>query len=177
MKVLEIDLQSLPPGASALETAVPAADLDLAHEQFEFTDPIRVELDIAKGEKEIVFDCTVLAPAQVACSRCLNEFEDTVEVPFRLICHRVDADSPMLGGEEEEGIRFIPYSATSVPLAGEVRTMLILALPINPVCREDCRGLCPQCGSDLNAGPCGCAGSVADPRWRALEQLRGKENG
>src|SRR6266516_1144628 len=63
--------------------------------------------------------------------------------------------------------------ATEIDLAPAVREELLLAVPRFLQCREDCRGLCPRCGQDLNAGPCGCAPG-ADPRWQALESLKGK---
>lgn len=173
MKVLELDLHSLPLGRSALETEVGPADLELAEEQFEFNRPVRVLLDMDKGEEEVVIKGTVMAPADVECSRCLKRYADTVTVPFSLVVHRVDADSPMLrDGVDEEGIVFVPRSATSVPLRDEVRSALILALPISPVCRPECRGLCPACGSDLNEADCGCVPASADPRWAALDSLR-----
>src|SRR5262245_5868111 len=176
MKVLEIDLLSLPSGRSALETEVSPAELDLAEEQYRFAEPVSLLLDVDKGDEEIVLRGTVAAPATVECSRCLAGFEDTVTVPFSLIVHRVDADSPMLrDGMDEEGIRFVSRSATSVELRDEVRSTLILALPISPICREDCRGLCPACGNDLNERECGCVRTEADPRWSALDALRNKQ--
>jgi uncharacterized protein len=47
-----------------------------------------------------------------------------------------------------------------------------MAVPMKPLCREDCRGLCPTCGEDLNVTACGCAAEAADPRWEALRLLR-----
>jgi uncharacterized protein len=62
-------------------------------------------------------------------------------------------------------------------LAVDLEPMILdtvgLALPLNPLCREDCKGLCPTCGSDLNQGLCDCAEPV-DGRWSALDELRGK---
>ena len=52
-----------------------------------------------------------------------------------------------------------------------------LNLPTHPLCREDCRGLCPRCGANLNDGPCGCAEPPGDPRWAALAGLRDKMPG
>ena len=51
-----------------------------------------------------------------------------------------------------------------------------LNVPMKPLCRVDCAGLCPRCGVNLNSGPCGCAGEQIDPRWKALEALREKKN-
>jgi uncharacterized protein len=53
-----------------------------------------------------------------------------------------------------------------------LRDAVTLALPLRPLCREDCKGLCARCGNDLNAGPCDCGGDDIDPRWEALAALR-----
>jgi len=63
--------------------------------------------------------------------------------------------------------------ATQIDLRPAVREELLLAVPQWVVCREDCRGLCPRCGKDLNAGPCGCP-PAGDPRWQALAASKGK---
>jgi len=63
--------------------------------------------------------------------------------------------------------------ATQIDLRPALREELLLAVPQWVVCREDCRGLCPRCGKDLNAGPCGCP-PAADPRWQPLAALKGK---
>src|SRR5256886_5465599 len=63
--------------------------------------------------------------------------------------------------------------ATQIDLRPAVREELLLAAPQWVVCREDCRGLCPRCGKDLNAGPCGCP-PAGDPRWQALAAFQGK---
>ena len=52
-----------------------------------------------------------------------------------------------------------------------------LSLPMKPLCREDCQGLCPQCGQDLNEGRCGCVRERVDPRWAALAMLKEPRNG
>jgi uncharacterized protein len=54
-----------------------------------------------------------------------------------------------------------------------VREGLLLAVPLSPLCREDCPGFCPQCGADLSETQCGCVTTDSDPRWSALENLKG----
>jgi len=66
----------------------------------------------------------------------------------------------------------LPPRAIEIDLRPAVREELALAVPAYVVCREDCRGLCPQCGNDLNAGP--CCDPAPDPRWRALADLKSK---
>ncbi len=99
------------------------------------------------------------------CRRCLVP----VDVPL----------SQSLGlvfvGEEDatrdDDCYVVPRRATTLDLAHAVREELVLAVPQFVECRQDCRGLCPRCGADLNAGPCGCQRET-DPRWEALTKLR-----
>jgi uncharacterized protein len=65
-----------------------------------------------------------------------------------------------------------PLGHDRVDLEPLARESLILDLPLVPLCREDCRGLCPTCGKDLNEGHCGCLPAAADVRWAALDVLR-----
>jgi len=59
-----------------------------------------------------------------------------------------------------------------VSVAPIVEERIQIALPMKPLCREDCRGLCPQCGADRNVSPCSCVVEFIDPRWRALQVLK-----
>jgi len=67
----------------------------------------------------------------------------------------------------------VAADATEIDVTPAVREELVLAAPRYVVCRDDCRGLCPQCGKDLNAGPCGCA-PVTEARWQPLQALKEK---
>ena len=101
------------------------------------------------------------------CRRCLTP-----------VAVEVTADADALFTQEREALddpdayRLAP-DATEIDLAPAVREELLLAVPRFLLCREDCRGLCPRCGRDLNAGPCGCAPD-ADPRWQSLQSLQGQ---
>src|SRR5256886_1162667 len=68
----------------------------------------------------------------------------------------------------------LPPEATVIDLTPAVREELLLAVPQYLECRPECRGLCPRCGQDLNAGPCGCAPATVDLRWATLAALKGK---
>jgi uncharacterized protein len=101
------------------------------------------------------------------CRRCL----EPVQVP-------VEAEIAALFTQDPDAVDDpdsypLPADATEVDVTPAVREELILAAPRYVVCRDDCRGLCPTCGHDLNAGPCGCA-PATDLRWKALAALKGK---
>ena len=76
------------------------------------------------------------------------------------------------GAEAEIGY----YQGEGLLLEDALREQVLLALPLKVICREDCKGLCPHCGANLNDGQCSCADDVDDPRWTALKDLRSKLN-
>lgn len=95
------------------------------------------------------------------CRRCLRPVHGDLRVGFQELfeAHPRDGETYRLGHD------FVDLE----PLAREALT---LDLPLAPLCDEDCRGLCPTCGADRNAGDCDCPPAGADPRWAALDALR-----
>ena len=67
------------------------------------------------------------------------------------------------------------YQGKEIDLSPAVREQILLSVPAAPLCGEDCKGLCPKCGKDLNEGDCGCDRSVIDPRWAALKGIQLKK--
>ncbi|SRR5258705_1790166 len=121
----------------------------------------------ATGEGRFYWHGSLRTVVTGECRRCLTAVTTPVTT---------DADALFTqDGEAREDPDAYPLApdATEIDLAPAVRQELLLAVPRFLLCREDCRGLCPQCGKDLNAGPCGCA-PITDLRWQALESLKGK---
>ena len=73
---------------------------------------------------------------------------------------------------EEDDLETSYYADDQIDLNEMMREQFYLALPMKPLCREDCKGLCPQCGTNLNTGTCDCAPVWEDPRLAALKQLK-----
>ncbi len=120
-----------------------------------------------------------LAPVDVLCSRCLELFETPVSVQFDEE-YVLDHD-PVTGRRVEvEADDFRIDRQRHLDLSEAVRQYEESALPLRPLCRTDCRGLCPNCGHNLNTGPCGCAAAANDDRWSTLSALQkrlGTEDG
>ena len=95
------------------------------------------------------------------CRRCLQPVQGTLKADVQELFEA----NPREGETYRLGHDFIDLE----PLAREA---LVLDLPLAPLCREDCRGLCPTCGADLNLGDCDCPPAEVDPRWAALDVLR-----
>ncbi len=105
------------------------------------------------------------------CSRCLTPFEQELEATFEAQCdirtfHLLAEGLTVEEGEEVTAI----FDANSADLWELSRQALVVNLPMRPLCRPECKGLCPQCGANLNETQCGCS-LPADPRWAPLEAL------
>jgi uncharacterized protein len=138
-------------------------DLRLELEQVD--GPVRGNL-LLEGVSEGVYATGTLEwKATMSCARCLEEFSDDFEAKASgMFALHPDEDSYPIA---EQG------DLDPEPL---VRDTVLLAMPFAPLCREDCRGLCMRCGSNLNEGACGCAEPAIDPRWTGLEAFVEPEN-
>jgi uncharacterized metal-binding protein YceD (DUF177 family) len=114
----------------------------------------------------------------VACSRCVGEVRLPIEEKLRVTFMPpgempAEDDEPSEEGPEvrEEDLDVFPFDGEKLDLEPLFREQFILAIPFAPLCREDCKGLCPQCGTDLNTGTCACEKPI-DPRLAALKGLK-----
>ncbi|MCI6228204.1 MAG: DUF177 domain-containing protein [Firmicutes bacterium] len=98
------------------------------------------------------------------CDRCASPFDREIRFPIHAVLVTELAD------EENEDEWVFPLEGDSADLDDIVRTVFVLNLDSKLLCKEDCRGLCPRCGKNLNDGPCNCQKEL-DPRFAALKQL------
>lgn len=107
------------------------------------------------------------------CSRCLEVFAARVDAPVdvRVVPRPATADSVELGADDLD-VDF--YQNDELDVVRVLETETTLALPMKPLCRDDCRGLCPVCGGNRNAEACACRAESTDPRWAALRGLAGR---
>jgi uncharacterized protein len=119
----------------------------------------------ATGEGRFYWHGTLTTAVAGQCRRCLAP----VTVPVAADIGALFTQDP--DALEDPDAYPLTAAATEVDLMPAIREELILTVLRYVLCREDCRGLCPRCGQDLNAGPCGCA-PATDPRWRAFESLK-----
>jgi uncharacterized protein len=104
------------------------------------------------------------------CRRCLSD----LEVPVQEDVHLIYADADDAEADDVDVFHVDPR-ADDVDLRPAIREQWLLAVPAFPQCREDCKGLCPTCGADLNLGACSCA-STTDSRWDALRAVRDRQS-
>ncbi len=129
--------------------------------------------DLSREAEGIAFTGDIETATTLTCSRCLESFELPLELHFSLLY----TTSPEgLGKKEsrvdEESVTRTHYDGVRVDLGALLAEQIYLGLPLKPLCRNECRGLCPRCGANLNQGDCGCREERADdPRLRILKTL------
>jgi uncharacterized protein len=132
-----------------------------------------------RGPRDIVADIRLKGQFagnfEVPCARCVEPVEIPISAEFDLIFRPAgaDAEAPersITAPETEIGY----YEKDSLWLEDVLREQVLLSLPARTLCKPDCRGLCPRCGTNRNIQPCTCEEGPSDPRWEALAGLRGR---
>lgn len=154
---MEIDLRTLAQGESRIEADVTGESVGLGPDDLSLQGPLHVALILDRRGDEIWVRGRVEAVTPQQCSRCLSDFLERLQLDFEVFCAKVRAHStidPTRLDLEEGGIHFHDGRVLSVDQ--EIREAVILGLPMRPLCKESCLGLCPHCGEDRNLGPCRC---------------------
>jgi DUF177 domain-containing protein len=133
-----------------------------------------VALEVEADGAEVFVRGRLAATVPQTCGRCLEAFPARVDVPVdvRLVPKPAAADSVELGADDLD-VDF--YDNDELDVTRVVENEATLALPMKPLCREDCRGLCPACGANRNVAPCTCAARPPDPRLAVLRDLAARQ--
>jgi len=150
-----------------------------------------VDVDLYADGAHVFATGTIKGWLEVACSRCVGPVRLAIDEPVRVTFmprqelaalgddDEADAAEPAGTDDDEaaaaqlgaEDLDVFPYDGERVDLEPLVREQYVLAVPYAPLCKDDCAGLCPQCGTDRNLAPCTCE-APPDPRFAALRDLK-----
>lgn len=127
------------------------------------TDKVNAAVVISSESGVVTCDITVSAVFKTVCSRCLKEFSLPFETNSKKLVRR----------DQTEDFEDVIYadSSLAVDIVEEIRTLIYFEFPAKPLCSEDCKGLCPVCGCDLNTDCCSCDIRTVDPRLAVLKKL------
>jgi uncharacterized protein len=153
----------------------------------ELSEPFRVEVSAHVMGESVGLEGTLEGALELECSRCVARYRHALRESFRLVLEPAGTRSPAdpqasqtlahdgmcLGDELETGW----YRGSEVELDGFVLEVISLALPVKPLCRDDCAGLCARCGADRNELACGCEETHSQSPFAVLASLRGGESG
>ncbi len=133
MKIL---VNEIPPEGLSIAGKLDPAKLNLDTKQINFSSPIDVECFLTKTKDDLFAKCTLTTQVRETCSRCLTEFYMKLQ--------------------KEVNLHYELKGELSIQLDGALKDEIIIDYPIKILCKEDCKGLCVQCGKNLNEGPCDC---------------------
>ncbi len=125
--------------------------------------------------KDIRLNGSLSTQVEMACARCLEPVRQDVAHSFDLLYRPQGADA----GREELSVTSAEaevsyYQGKGLQLEDVLQEQVLLALPLKAICKDDCKGLCPQCGKNMNSQQCACEEPAEDPRWSALKDIRSK---
>jgi uncharacterized protein len=143
----------------------------------EFTAPIRIRLKATRIGELVEVEGNLETILRLTCGRCLTEFVEPLVTDFAITyareAHDLPADdAPADGRAEAEEAGLIGFRGEEIDLTEGLQEQVVLGLPLRPLCREDCKGLCAACGADLNAGECDCRRQLSAGPFAALRHLR-----
>ena len=141
-------------------------------ETYRVVEPVELDVDLHKDKDRFRIAGTVRTVLELPCSRCLEPFRLPVdaEVELRYLpASELSSDEEQEIAEEDVDVSY--YRDDQIDLNELLREQFYLALPMKPLCRDDCKGLCPQCGVNRNTSSCECAPDWEDPRLAALKGL------
>lgn len=170
---MRIELESLDRGGGRVVHVYAPDELKFDERDLRVLEPVSVAGRVRRRDHEVELSGKLATRVAIACGRCLKSVELPIEVEFS------ERFAPAVAWKDEEQHEL---AATDLDLAvfdGEgfelddvVKEEIILSLPGHVLCREECRGLCPDCGTDRNTGSCNCETKQIDSRWEKLKDLR-----
>lgn len=172
-EIMIVSLFRLPPDGLVFSHQYSANELDLNEHEFELKSPPSVTGRVDRAGMDMRVRGEVKAELIATCDRCLNEVVVPIKAPFDLIYLPEDPGAGHTGETElhDRDLDLAVYENDQINLDDLVLEQLELSLPARALCRADCRGLCSECGADLNFEQCHCQKPV-DPRWQALADLK-----
>jgi len=145
---------------------------------FELQGPVRFSCTLQrKGKRRVVLQGTVQASLVLSCNRCLADFPLQVDSVLHLIYEVADTENHHLKEMDLSAgeLDIVELEEPVLDLEDVARQQLYMVLPVRKICSEQCRGICPKCGRNLNDGPCDCAGETKSNPFAVLAALKKRD--
>ncbi len=171
-----LDLTKMRGTRDRFDRTYPASAFETAEHDYQAVQPVKLGFDVFKSNREFRLVGAVSTVLELSCSRCLEPFTFAVDIPFDVLYlpHAANTGEGEREIEDDDlGTAF--YRDDLIDLGQLMREQFYLTLPMKPLCRELCAGLCPHCGTNLNDSSCDCQPGWTDPRLGALRDLTRKD--
>ena len=133
-----------------------------------FHQPVEIDVHLDKATRQTYLRAAIRSSGRFQCDRCLNEFDQKLFTEYSMFYVFDEVDAVKYPDDE---VTILAPDQVFIDPAEDVRQMVLLAVPLKLLCREDCKGLCPHCGTNWNDGTCDCERETIDPRWQSLQGL------
>ena len=170
---MRIELANLEGGKGDFAHVYNPDELNPVDERVRLTAPATVNGKIRLAGNEVFVNGHVDTRTQVECDRCLKMIELPVNADFELeYITGTEYESSEVAELTEAEMSVSVFDGHALDVDEIVKEQILLAVPTRMLCREDCKGICPECGTDRNTGECNCETKEIDPRWAALKNLK-----
>jgi len=140
-------------------------------EEVSLMSPVTAGLELNRAGKEIIISGRMKAEMKLQCSRCLATFTRNLEIPLEVVYHPLAELGPERHELKDDELDMGFYRGEELDLEELLTEQLLLNVQMKPLCSEECRGLCPKCGTDLNVEKCNCEQKEVDPRLEVLRNF------
>ncbi|MGN0106566.1 MAG: YceD family protein [Hominilimicola sp.] len=155
-------------GRIDIDGNVMLSDTDFLGEMYHFDDPVRIKGHISNNGKSLILNAECTGHMTTQCARCMKD----IDVPVKF---EIDENLAQDDGESSYDDEVILFDDVKIDIDDIAANNFLMNVEGKYLCSEDCKGLCPQCGADLNEGDCGCGQDNVDPRWAALVDIMNKD--
>ncbi len=168
-----VDLTTLKNSLFSFDFALTPEEINLESEEATLKNVVKTQGNLKKGIAQVDVEGEIFCDFEIECSRCLTSAESSLEIGFAAAF--VSPENHTEAKEAELGVEDLEVSIIEddqIDLTELVREQILLYLPTQIFCRENCQGLCPKCGANRNLIDCKCQEKEIDPRWKALGDLK-----
>ena len=174
---MRIELENLEGGKGSFAHVYQPDELNPVDERVNLAGPAEVKGKVRLSGNEVFVEGHVDTRVQLECDRCLKPVELPVSADFALeYIPGEDYESSSAAALSEEELSVSVFDGEAIDVDEIVKEQILLAVPARTLCREDCPGICPECGIDRNTGQCSCTVEEVDPRWAALKSLKNTDS-
>lgn len=143
----------------------------LSTEDVKLSSPVVSRLSINKVGSEIIISGRLRAAMDLQCSRCLKDFKRDLDIPVNVVYHPVEDVEAERHALRDDEMDMGFYKGDELDLQELIKEQVLLNGEMKPLCSDQCKGICPKCGTDLNTGQCNCGTKEIDPRLEVLKNF------
>ncbi len=162
---MKIYIRDLDDGIHEIAGVIEPGQIELP-EKDSYPEPLSIQTIVDRLENIFRIKIRIRTQAKYVCDRCLIEFNRVLDEPYEQI-YQIGSGTL----DEDDEVEFLPENSIEIDISKAIRDAFILARPMQLLCSESCKGLCPDCGIDLNKNSCTCTNVKIDPRLEKLKSL------